>query len=138
MRSFFAVFFLSAFVLLAVPECPPPDCPPPDGFLTEGSWGGEHWLFEVDAGGIVYVETDCAHGTSLGPVMTIDGNVAFKAEMAWEGGPVVYPPPEPSTFPAEFVGTVCDGTLTFTYNVEGGSAEGQVVLGEPALLMKCQ
>ncbi|RMD59168.1 hypothetical protein D6833_11850 [Candidatus Parcubacteria bacterium] len=118
-------------------DCPQTDCPPPDGYLTAGDWGGEHWLFRVSENGYVYVETDCAHGTSREPVFVANGDVDFWVDMVPEGGPVVYPPEDPQTYPAEFVGTVCDGVLSFTYRTDTYASEGEVVYGEPPQLFKC-
>ncbi len=118
-------------------ECPQPNCPPPDGYLAAGDWGGEHWPFQVDENGVVLVQTDCAHGTSSEPVFVENGTVDFWVDMVTEGGPEYYPPKDSVTFPAEFVGMVCDGVLTFTYKTENYVSEGEVVYGEPALLYEC-
>ncbi len=137
---------VTAVALVGSAQCPVSDCPPEDGLLTAGEWGGEHWRFEVASDGVVYVETDCAHGTSNAPVSSEEGAVAFAADMVSIAGEVQYPEEDPVPFVATFSGTLCGDTLTFTETVVGTpedpgavvTTEGVVVYGEPAALWTCQ
>ncbi len=133
-------------VFVGADACPAADCPQNDGLLTAGEWGGEHWLFDVASDGTVFLETDCARGTSTGPAFVTDGVVTFSAEMVSTQGDVQYPDGEPIPYQATFTGTVCWDTLTFTETVVGieedpdtvVETEGVVVLGEPPVLWDCQ
>ena len=132
--------------LMGTGECPQPDCPPEDGLLKAGTWGGEHWRFDVGSDGTVFVETDCARGASTEPVRVEAGEVAFKAEMTSVAGDPQYPENDPIPFVATFTGTVCHDTLAFTETVVETpedptgetTTERVVVYGEPAVLWTCQ
>ena len=134
------VFFMGA------DACPVSECPQNSGLLTAGEWGGEHWLFEVASDGMVYLETDCARGSSTSPAYVSDGVVTFVADMVSTAVDAQYPDGEPVPFEAAFSGTLCWDTLTFTETVVGTASdpeevvetEGVVVLGEPAVLWTCQ
>jgi hypothetical protein len=109
---------------------------PVNGNLKAGDWGGEHWLWRVNDDGTIYVETDCAHGTTAAPVVAEGGNFSFDLEMVGEAGPVSDPPSN-TTYKASFSGQVCGVEASFTYTVDASATAGSVVLNEPAMLMKC-
>ncbi len=144
-RVVWSGLMVAILFLVGSGECPSGDCPPEDGLLKAGSWGGDHWRFEVGSDGTVFVETDCARGTSTSPVHVTGGSVDFTAEMVRTDEAVQYPDSDPVQFVASFEGTVCHDTLHFTETVDGSledpealvTTDGLVVYGEPATLWTC-
>jgi len=142
MRSWTVPLLFAGAVGLGIAGCPgggDDTCMNPgSGLLTVGSWGGEHWLWQVSEDGTVYLETDCAHGTSSGPVLMDDGHLSFYVDMVGEGGPVQEPPPEEVPYTVLVTGEVCEDTITFTTMYDDGSSyKGSVVLAMDPLLYKC-
>ena len=108
--------------------------------LPEGAWGAPGVEVVVSAAGSIAIETDCAHGSIVGPVF-IDESGRFNGDGTWatEGGPI----PE-GGFPAEralFIGRVTDDELDLTVRAPDSAASKEVRLkakrGASAPLTKC-
>ncbi|HEX9670781.1 MAG TPA: hypothetical protein VGC93_15015 [Thermoanaerobaculia bacterium] len=104
-----------------------------------GTWGGDHVLLEVTAGGAA-LELDCAHGTVEGPIR-LDGEGRFDVGGTFvqeRGGPVREG--QENARPARYAGRVEGQTMTLTIAVgDGGDTLGpfELVRGRGPRLTKC-
>lgn len=104
-----------------------------------GTWGGDHVLLEVAAGG-ASLELDCAHGAVEGAIR-LDAERRFDAGGTYvqeRGGPVREGGEDAR--PARYAGRVEGKTMTLTIAVgDGGETLGpfELVRGRSARLTKC-
>lgn len=107
--------------------------------LPIGTWGGDHVLLEIAAGG-ASLELDCAHGAVEGPIR-LDGEGRFDVPGTYvqeRGGPVREG--QEDSRPARYTGSVEGKTMTLTIAVgDGGETLGpfELVHGRSARLTKC-
>lgn len=104
-----------------------------------GTWGGDHILLEVSAGGAT-LELDCAHGAVEGPVrLDSEGRFDVGGTYVQERGGPVREGGEDAR-PARYSGRVEGKTMTLTIAVgDGGETLGpfELVHGRSARLTKC-
>lgn len=107
--------------------------------VPPGTWGGDHVLLEVAAGG-ASLELDCAHGTVEGAIqLDTEGRFDVGGTYVQERGGPVREGGEDAR-PARYTGRVEGKTMTLTIAVgDGGDALGPFELGHgrSARLTKC-
>lgn len=113
-------------------------CAPLDGALPDGTWGGEHWSLVSD-GTAGVLETDCAHGEALDPLIAYEGGLEVGIDWVGEGGasdPENPPDPVPATLSADVNARRLVGVLS----ADDGAWEQDVDvrLGQEPVLFKCQ
>lgn len=107
--------------------------------LPIGTWGGDHILFEVAAGG-ASLELDCAHGAVEGAIrLDSEGRFDVPGTYVQERGGPEREGGEDAR-PARYAGRVEGKTMTLTIAVgDGGETLGpfELVHGRSARLTKC-
>lgn len=112
----------------------------PSGFVSQGTWGGDHIQLVLDATQGT-LEFDCGHGTMNAPIpVDREGTLSVTGIFVRErGGPVREGEP-PDQHPARYVGTTDGRRMTLTVILSDESQQVgtfELVLGGSPRLLKC-
>lgn len=113
-------------------------CVPLDGALPASTWGGPSWSLVVADDATGTLETDCALGTFLDPLVAEEGSLEVALDWDLGGGPDMEDPPDP--IPATLVADVTAHRLVGLLAPDDGAWESEVDvrLGEQPVLLRCQ
>lgn len=93
--------------------------PPPSSTLAVGTWGGNHAIMGVTAGG-VHIEFDCAHAEIAGPISISNGRIDVMGTYFQEHGGPTYAGDDQNGVPAHFTGTITGNIVTLTVAIPPG------------------
>ena len=107
--------------------------PPGDGPMPQGRWAGDAWSITAQVDGTAFVESSCALGSVLEPILVQDGQISFTVTMVPEGVQ-----PSNGSYEATLSGEICGDTLQGEVEIEEVIGPIQAILGDPAQLERCQ